>query len=77
MGFLIDTDSLEIRIPEQKRAGASVLFGELFVAFGSHALGIVTLQTITGNIEHFKSTNILWGYFTPPVDALLVHGDEA
>ena len=77
LGFEIDTSSLEIRIPEEKRAGASVLFDELFASFGSKALRVLTLQRIRGNIEHFRSTDILWEYFTPPIDALLGCSDEA
>ena len=60
LGFATDTVSLGIMIPAQKREGASVLLGELFLPFGSHALRVITLQRIRGNIEHFKSTNILW-----------------
>ena len=60
LGFEIDTISSGIRTPEKKRAGASVLFDELFLSFGSHALRITTLRRILGDIEHFKSANTLW-----------------
>ena len=76
LGFEINTVDLTIRFPEQKRAGASVLFDELFADFGSNTMRMITLQQIRGNIEHFKSTNTLWSYFTAPIDALLGCGDE-
>ena len=76
IGFEINTLNLAIRLPEQKRAGASVLFDQLFESFGSNSPRLLTLQQIRGNVEHFKSTNALWNYFTAPIDALLGCGDE-
>lgn len=77
LGFQIEADNLAIRLPEQKRAGATVLFGALFASFGRNCLRSNNLQQERGNIEHFKSTNSLWIYFTAPIDARLGFGDEA
>ena len=62
LGFQIDTSNLTIRLPEQKRAGDTVLFDDLFASFGSNCLRLNTLQQVRGNIEHFKSVNALWSY---------------
>ena len=77
LGFHIDASTFPIRLPEQKRDVATVLSDDLFRAFGSNALRLNTLQQIRGNIEHFKSTNILRSYFASPIDALLGCGDES
>ena len=77
LGFHIDTKDLSIRLTEQKRAGPTVLFGDLFAAFGSNSVRLNVTQQVRWNIEHSKSTNMLWSYFTSPIDALLWFGEEA
>ena len=77
LGLVIDAATLEIRSPEQKRTGDSVLFDGLFLSSGSQSVRIITLQRIRGNIEHLEPTNIIWEYFTRPADAHLGYGGEA
>ena len=45
--------------------------------FGSRAVRIIPLRRIRGGIERSKPPNILRGYFTPPIGALLGFADEA
>ena len=68
---------MAIRLPGEKRAGATPLFDEIFACFGSRNLRLITLQRIRGNPEHFESTNTMWNFFTAHVDALLGCADEA
>ena len=76
LGFLINTSNLTIALHEEKRAGATVLFGELFSEFGSRVIRLITLQRLRGNIEHFRSTNMIWTFFTGPIDSLMCFADE-
>ena len=52
LGFEIDTSSLPIRLPEQKRAGSSVLFDEVFSDFGSDSMRLLALQQVRGNVGY-------------------------
>ena len=76
LGFLINKPNLTIALPEEKRAGATVLFDELFSEFGSRVMRLTTLQRLRGNIEHFRSTNMIWTFFTGPIDSLMCFADE-
>ena len=71
LGFTINTTETPIRLPEEKRAGATTLFDEIFAQFGSRDMRLVTLQRLRGDLEHFKSTNFLRDFVTAPADALL------
>ena len=53
------------------------LSDELFRQFGSRVIRLVTLQRLRGNIERFRSANILWSFFTVPTDPLMLYADEA
>ena len=64
LGFVINASSMTIAFPGEKRAGATVLFGELFRQFGSRIMRPLTIRRLRGNIERFRTTNILWSF--PP-----------
>ena len=71
IGFSINTKEMTIAPPEEKRAGATILFEELFIQFGSRMMRLQTLHRLRGNIEHFRPTNLMWSYFTGPIDSLM------
>ena len=77
LGFCINTASMSISLPGEKKVGATILFDEVFSEFGSRIIRLITLQRIRGNIEHFRSTNMLWSFFTGPIDALMGYADDA
>ena len=76
LGFSINTANMTITLPEEKRAGATILFDELFSEFGSRVIRLISLQRLRGNIEHFRSTNMIWSFFTGPIDSLMCYADE-
>ena len=76
LGIEFDTDSLQVRLPDAKIAGARILFEELLDKRDSQILCVKTLQQIRGVMEHFKTVNTIWMHLTAPVDALMVYGDE-
>ena len=76
LGFAINTKEMTIALPEEKRAGATILFDELFCKFGTRVMRLLTLQRLRGNIEHFRATNLMWSYFTGPIDSLMRYADE-
>ena len=77
LGFRINTVTMSISLPEEKKAGATILFDELFSSFGNRVLRLVTLQRLRGDIEHFRTTNLLWSFFTGPIDILMCCADES
>ena len=77
LGFCINTASMAISLPGEKKVGDTVLFDEVFSEFGSRIMRLITLQRIRGNIAHFRSTNMIWSFFTGPIDALMGYADEA
>ena len=44
--FTVNTAEMSIRLPEEKRAGATVLFDELFAQFGSRNIRLITMKRI-------------------------------
>ena len=71
LGFTIKTGNVTIGFPEGKRDGSAILFGQLFREFGSRVMRFLTLQCLRGNIEHFRSTDMIWSFFTGPIDGLM------
>ena len=71
LGFLITTDDVTIALPEEKKAGDTVLFDELFRNFGSRVIRLVSLQRLRGNIEHIRTTTALRTCSTGPIDSLM------
>ena len=76
LGLVYDTESMTVTLPEAKRAGARVLFGDILNHRYFTRLGVKVLQQIRGRMGHFKSTSAVWGLLTSPVDKLLTYADE-
>lgn len=75
-GIEFDANSLCVRLPDAKIAGARILFGGLLEDNGSRILCVAVLQQVRGVMQHFKSVNVIWSLLTAPVDALMFFGDE-
>ena len=67
---------MAISLPEAKRAGPTILFGELLSQFGSRVVRLASLHRIRGNIEHFRSANMLWSFFNGPIYGRMCFADE-
>ena len=74
--FAIGSSSLAIRPPEEKVAGARILFDHLHEKAYSRAIEVGNLQHVSGHIEHFSTSNSMWKLVTGPIDALLRYTDE-
>ena len=44
LGFVTNTKEMTIALPEEKRAGSTILFGDLFSRFGSRVMRLLTLR---------------------------------
>ena len=65
------------RPPWGEKSRGNLLFGEIFQQFGGRIMRLITLQRLRGNIEHFRSTDMMWSFFTGPIDSLMRYADEA
>ena len=76
LGFGINSETLQIALPDGKIASDRVLSDCLEENQGSRALEVVTPQQVRGHIEPFLPSNAIWEYLTGPIDSLLQYTDE-
>ena len=61
IGFAFNLKDITISLPEQNMTGAKVFFSDLFGKQGSHFLTLLEVQQPRGHLEHFQTTNEMWG----------------
>ena len=76
LGFLVDTSTMGITLPEAKIVSAQVLMEKILAWKGSQVMLIKSMQQLRGCMEHFSTTNPIWRVLAAPVDHLLTFGDE-
>ena len=76
LGFIIDTSTMSITLPEAKIASAHVLMESILAWEDSHIMPIKSAQQLRGCMEHFCTANPIWKILSAPVDELLTFGDE-
>ena len=77
LGFAINAANMTIALPEEKRAGATTLFDELFSQFGSRSMRLITFRRLRGDSGHFRTTNMMWTFCAGPIDNLMCFADES
>ena len=75
LGFILNTDTLEISAPPVKvRGAADFTLSEEFSEY--RPLAVKSLQTLRGLMTHWLCSCLFWKTCLQPVDALLSHASE-
>ena len=77
LGFVVDTDTMMIKLPDGKvqQASSLVLIPEL--APGNYGICVKTLQQLRGLRVHWLACNLFWRCLCQPIDFLLSHVSES
>ena len=72
LGFTFDLSRLAITLPEEKMAGVRILLDHFFDVKRSQVMQLLEVQQLRGHMEHFRSTNEVWGIVKGPLALCLV-----
>ena len=74
-GYLLDTDSWSISIPEAKIFGAQSLILSPYLNYGNRILPLGFLQELRGNVAHWSKTGWIWNRSAQPIGRMLGFGE--